>query len=97
MALSPGFVRFAARRKQARDVASTEVKRTLAVRGEGGSIMPATSNGFPNKGDRVEQLHTGIRRVGRVWYVDDLQVLVKWEDGGSSSLRIGRDRFRPAA
>ncbi len=59
--------------------------------------MPGTSNGFPNKGDRVEQLHTGIRRVGRVWYVDDLQVLVKWEDGRSSSLRIGRDRFHPAA
>ena len=59
--------------------------------------MPGTSNGFPHVGDRVEQLRTGIRRVGRVWYVDDLQVLVKWEDGGSSSLRVGRDKLHPAA
>jgi hypothetical protein len=59
--------------------------------------MPGTGNGFPNRGDRVAQLRTGIRRVGRVWYVDDLQVLVKWEDGGSSSLRVGRDKFYPAA
>jgi hypothetical protein len=59
--------------------------------------MPGTSNAFPHIGDRIEQLRTGIRRVGRVWYVDDLQILVKWEDGGSSSLRIGKDEFHPAA
>jgi hypothetical protein len=58
--------------------------------------MQGTSNGFPNRGDRVEQLRSGIRRVGRVWYADDLQVLVKWEDGRSSSLRIGTDTFHPA-
>ena len=34
-----------------------------------------------------------VRRVGRVWYSDDLQVLVKWDDGRSSSLRVGRDKF----
>jgi hypothetical protein len=52
---------------------------------------------FPSRGDRVEQLRTGIRRIGRVWYADDLQILVKWDDGGSSSLRIGEDKFRPIA
>jgi hypothetical protein len=57
--------------------------------------MQGSSNGFPSRGDRVEQLRLGVRRVGRVWYADDLQVLVKWEDGRSSSLRIGKDEFHP--
>jgi hypothetical protein len=28
-----------------------------------------------------------------VHYADQLQVLVKWDDGSSSSLRVGRDRI----
>jgi len=48
-------------------------------------------NDIPTKGDRVEQT---IRRAGVVWYADQLQVLVKWDDGRSSSLRIGRDGLR---
>jgi len=31
---------------------------------------------------------------GTVSYADWLQVLVKWDDGSSSSLRVGRERFR---
>lgn len=54
---------------------------------------------IPSKGDQVEQRCTGVSRRGHVWYADYVQVLVKWEDGKSSSLRVGRDRFRllPAA
>ena len=48
---------------------------------------------IPNRGDQVEQLRTGVRRLGVVWYADQLQVLVKWQDGRSSSLRLGRDQF----
>ena len=48
---------------------------------------------IPSKGDRVEQRLMGVTRVGYVWYADQLQVLVKWEDGKSSSIRLGRDRF----
>jgi hypothetical protein len=48
---------------------------------------------IPDKGDQVEQPQMGVSRVGIVWYADQLQVLVKWQDGRSSSLRIGRDRF----
>jgi hypothetical protein len=48
---------------------------------------------IPSKGDRVEQSRAGVTRRGYVWYADQLQVLVKWEDGTSSSLRVGRDRF----
>ena len=48
---------------------------------------------IPSKGDQVEQIRAGVTRLGHVWYSDQLQVLVKWEDGTSSSLRLGRDRF----
>ena len=55
--------------------------------------MPGNGNQVPSGGDQVEQWRNGVRRVGRVWYSDDLQVLVKWDDGRSSSLRVGRDKF----
>ena len=48
---------------------------------------------IPDKGDQVEQRHMGVSRVGVVWYADQLQILVKWQDGKSSSLRLGRDQF----
>jgi hypothetical protein len=48
---------------------------------------------IPDKGDQVEQPQMGVSRVGVVWYADQLQVLVKWQDGKSSSLRLGRDQF----
>jgi hypothetical protein len=52
---------------------------------------------LPRKGDRIElllpRLGTPVR--GRVFYVDDLQILVKWDDGRSESLRSDfADRFR---
>jgi hypothetical protein len=37
----------------------------------------------------------GVARSGTVHYSDELQVLVKWDDGSSSSLRVGRDRIYP--
>ena len=46
---------------------------------------------IPSKGDQVEQRRVGVIRRGYVWYADQLQVLVKWEDGKSSSLRLGCD------
>jgi hypothetical protein len=51
---------------------------------------------FPSKGDRIELLDTklGVRLVGTVYYSDRLQVLVKWDNGESESLRPGIDRFR---
>jgi hypothetical protein len=62
-----------------------------AYRGEG-------SGPLPSKGDRVElvQAVTGVRvrLLGTVFYVDHLQILVKWDDGHTQSLRPGVDRFR---
>jgi len=49
---------------------------------------------IPSIGDRVEVIRTGISLRGQVQYADWLQVLVKWDDGSSSSLRVGRDDFR---
>ena len=49
---------------------------------------------IPSKGDRVMQFRSGgLIREGYVWYADQLQVLVKWGDGHSSSLRRGGDSF----
>ena len=53
--------------------------------------MQVTGTQIPSKGDQVDQRHTGVIRHGHVWYADQLQVLVKWEDGKSSSLRLGCD------
>jgi hypothetical protein len=50
----------------------------------------------PNRGDRIELLrpHLGIRMRGIVFYADQLQILVKWDDGRSQSLRAGAQPFR---
>jgi hypothetical protein len=50
----------------------------------------------PNRGDRIELLHPrlGIRRRGKVFYADQLQILVKWDDGRSESMRAGAQLFR---
>jgi hypothetical protein len=54
---------------------------------------------LPSKGERIELLRPrlGIRVRGTVFYADQLQILVKWDDGRSESLRPGVDRFRIVA
>jgi hypothetical protein len=49
---------------------------------------------IPNIGERIERVRIGVSRRGTVHYADSMQVLVKWDDGSSSSLRVGRDDFR---
>jgi len=51
---------------------------------------------MPKKGDRIELLRTraGVRQRGTVFYADDLQILVKWDNSKSTSLRPGIDRFK---
>ena len=48
------------------------------------------------KGQRIELLREqiGVRLRGTVFYCDHLQILVKWDNGHSQSLRPGVDRFR---
>jgi hypothetical protein len=49
------------------------------------------------KGDRIELLlpRLGVPVRGTVYYVDQLQILVKWDDGRSEGLRGNfADRFR---
>ena len=55
--------------------------------------MQVTDTQIPSKGDRVEQHRMDVIRHGYVWYADELQVLVKWEDGKSNSLRLGCDYY----
>jgi hypothetical protein len=46
---------------------------------------------LPSKGDRVEVRRQGVQLRGTVSYSDHrLQVLVKWDDGSSSSLRVDK-------
>ncbi|MGZ4409774.1 MAG: hypothetical protein ACXVY6_13485 [Gaiellaceae bacterium] len=51
---------------------------------------------IPSKGDRIElrRTQTGIRLRGTVFYSDQLQILVKWDNGRSQSLRPGVDPYR---
>jgi hypothetical protein len=51
---------------------------------------------IPSKGDRIQLLRTrtGVRLNGTVYYSDQLQILVKWDNGLSQSLRVGVDRYR---
>jgi hypothetical protein len=55
-----------------------------------------TNCAIPRKGDRIESLRsrTGVRPRGTVYYADELQILVKWDNGHSESLRPGVDLFR---
>lgn len=51
----------------------------------------------PRKGDRIQMRlpRLGVYARGTVYYVDDLQILVKWDDGLSESLGGEfADRFR---
>jgi hypothetical protein len=61
-----------------------------AVRRGGGS------SDIPSKGDRIQLLRArmGVRPTGTVYYSDQLQILVKWDNGHSQSLRVGVDRYR---
>jgi hypothetical protein len=51
---------------------------------------------IPQKGDRIELIEprTGVHSRGTVFHVDQVQILVKWDDGRSGSLRPGVDLFR---
>ena len=51
-------------------MASEGLNRTLADR-------------TPNEGDRIELLRMGVRERGTVLRADELQMLVKWDDGRS--------------
>jgi hypothetical protein len=49
------------------------------------------SNYIPSRGERLERRRFGVALRGTVLYSDQVQVLVKWDDGRSSSLRLGVD------
>jgi hypothetical protein len=49
---------------------------------------------IPIIGDRVERRTAGVSQYGTVHYADQLQYLVKWDDGSSSSLRVGIHEIR---
>jgi hypothetical protein len=50
----------------------------------------------PREGDRIEAVdhRLSFPRRGTIYYVDDLQILVKWDDGRSQSLRDGMSAGR---
>jgi hypothetical protein len=46
---------------------------------------------IPSKGERLELRRLGLILRGTVLYADQVQVLAKWDNGRSSSLRLGVD------
>jgi hypothetical protein len=48
----------------------------------------------PRIGDRVERVRAGVSKRGKVHYADELQALVKWDDGSSSSVRLDHERLK---
>ena len=56
-------------------------------------MSPGGSHIIPNRGDEIVVRRNGLNRRGRVEYADQIQILVKWNAGGSSSLRIGHTPF----
>jgi hypothetical protein len=48
----------------------------------------------PMKGEKVERVRNGVTVRGKILYADELQVLVKWDDGSSSSLRVDKGELR---
>jgi hypothetical protein len=49
------------------------------------------SNYIPSNGERLEFRRLGLILRGTVMYADQVQVLVKWDNCRSSSLRVGVD------
>jgi hypothetical protein len=66
------------------------------LNGDGFEPDRAESIWIPSRGDRIElvRAHLGVRVRGIVFYADQLQILVKWHDGRSQSLRVGAQLFR---
>jgi hypothetical protein len=60
-------------------------------------VNRTVADGTPDRGDRIEllQRRMGVAVRGTVFYSDQLQLLVKWDDGRSGSLPRGvTDGFR---
>ena len=66
------------------------------LNGDGDEPIRPDFTCIPNRGDRIELLrpHLGVRMRGIVFYADQLQILVKWDDGRSQSFRAGAQPFR---
>jgi hypothetical protein len=58
------------------------------------TIGTPTAPWVPMKDDKVERIRNGVAVRGKVCYADELQVLVKWENGSSSSLRVDKGELR---
>ena len=58
------------------------------------TIGIAAAPWLPMKGENVERVHNGVTVRGKIHYADELQVLVKWDAGSSSSLRVDKGELR---
>jgi hypothetical protein len=72
---------------------TTHVQPPAAVPPPSTAPTQEAAHPLPTRGDRVERTRNGVTRRGKVFYADHLQVLVKWDDGSSSSLRVDKGEF----
>lgn len=97
----PDFSITRAQRNHRRPAASTQVPifnaRTELMGREQRQASASQARRTPRKGDRIQlaELRLGVATQGTIYYVDDLQILIKWDDGRSQSMRRGNvaDRF----
>jgi hypothetical protein len=74
--------------------ASVDLRQSLDAKRGDRVLSLGKAQQIPDVGDEIAIVRTGISRRGRVCYADQLQILVKWDDGGSSSLLVGGTRFQ---
>jgi hypothetical protein len=72
----------------------SSVTQTQPLAASRSTISIPAAPWLPTKGEKVERVRNGVTVRGKIQYADELQVLVKWDDGSSSSFRVDKGELR---